>query len=76
MIDMGVAQNYCINRFRIKGKWLAIACLIFAATLDQTTIKQNPLISNRQQVTRTGYLTGCTMKLNINGQVKFSRQWS
>ena len=76
MIDMGVAQNHRINHFWIKGKWLAIACLIFVTALNQTTIKQNPLISNRQQVTRTGYLTGCTMKLNINGQVKFSRQSS
>ena len=69
---MRVTQNHCINRFRIKRKWLAIACFIFAAALDQATIKQNALISNRQQVTGAGDLTGCTKKLNIDGQVNFS----
>lgn len=72
MIDMGVAQNHCVNRFRIKGKWFAITRLIFATALDQATVKQNPLISNRQQVTGAGDLTGRTKKLNIDGQVKFS----
>ncbi len=72
MIDMGVAQNHCIDSFRIKGKWLAIARLIFATALNQATVKQNPLISNRQQVTGTRDLTGSTKKLNIDGQVNFS----
>ena len=72
MIDMSVAQNHCINLFRIKGKWLAIARLIFATALNQATVKQNPLISNRQQVTGAGDLTGSTKKLNIDGQLNFS----
>jgi len=72
MIYMGVAQNHCINRFRIKRKWLAIARLIFATALNQATVKQNPLISDRQQVTGTGDLTGSTKKLNIDDQLNFS----
>ena len=69
---MGVAQNHCIDSFRIKGKWLAIACLIFATALNQATVKQNPLISDRQQVTGASNLAGCTKKLNIDGQFNFS----
>jgi len=69
---MRVTQNHCIDSFRIKGKWLAIARLIFATALNQATVKQNPLISDRQQVTGTGDLTGSTKKLNSNGQLIFS----
>ena len=69
---MRMAQNNYIDSFRIKGKWLAIARLIFAIALNQAAIKQNPLISDRQQVTGAGNLTGCTKKLNIDGQFNFS----
>ena len=62
---MRMTQNKSVDAFGVKGKWLCNAGLILAATLDQTTIKQNPVLDDSQKVTGPGHLAGSTEKLYI-----------
>ena len=66
---MRMTQNNGIDAFGIKGKGFRIACFIFATTLDQTTIEQNPVLADSQQVTGTGHLAGSAEKLDIQSHI-------
>lgn len=65
MVDVGMAQHQGVDRCRIEGKGLAVAGLVLAATLDQPTVEQDPLLTNLDQMAGTGDLTGRTETSNL-----------
>jgi len=67
MINMGMAQYDRVDICGVKGKWLVVAGFILTSALQQAAIKQNALITNRQQVARAGNFTGSAKKLNTQG---------
>jgi len=65
MVDVGMTQNHHIDAFRVKGKGLPVARFVLPATLNESAVEQEPMVSHLQQMAGTGHLTGCSEELNL-----------